>query len=54
MLTVLALRDYNETEIWCVATVFQNGHLRAVNSLKGKLIIQGVANIIILIFILVL
>ena len=42
VLTVPALPDYNETEIWCVATVFQNGHGRVENSSKGKLIVQGI------------
>lgn len=48
VLTVLALPDYNETEIWCVATVFQNGYGRVENSSKGKLIVQGTANNIII------
>ena len=43
VLTVLALPAYNETEVWCVATILQSGmnQGRVEYSSKGKLIILG-------------
>ena len=46
VLTVLALPAYNETEVWCVASILHNGlNGRVEYSPKGKLIVQGMNNI---------
>ena len=48
VLTVLALPAYNETEVWCVATILQNGMSGRVEySSKGKLVIQGILHFLI-------
>ena len=39
-LTILALPNYNGTELWCVATIIQN-EVRVETSSRGKLIVQG-------------
>ena len=47
VLTVLALLAYNETEVWCVATILQSGlNGRVEYSSKGKLTVQGMNNLV--------
>ena len=43
-LSILALPEYNETQVWCVATILLNPityRARIENSTKGKLLVQG-------------